>query len=181
MNEYLQFLKNHTLFAGFTHEQITTISSLSKISIYEPQDIIINEGDIANDIFIIINGEVEVLKLESRDQDQDQNQLQLAILKSSDVIGEIGLLEDMPRTATIRATEPTQILGLSIEKLRDLAKNESFETKLIYYKLVEAIAHQLCSRLRHANEIMSNFLHTEKTSGDLAAAQNNVFAGLFSF
>jgi CRP-like cAMP-binding protein len=63
-------------------------------------DTIFSEGDPSDVAYVIRSGRVEVVKRTST------GPLRLAVLAEGDVLGEMGLLEDRPRSATARAIEP---------------------------------------------------------------------------
>ena len=175
MDNYLKFLNEHKLFSGLTDNQINTLLNLGKFNNYQEGDHIVEEGEAAKDIYIIIHGTVEVLKKE----EESQNLYRLAVLTQGDSIGEMSLIEDMPRGATISTLEPTIILSLPILELRELSLSESPDTQLIYFKIVERIAHELCIRLRSSNESLAKSLRSDEVEHDSTLAQANMFAGLW--
>lgn len=69
---------------------------------FEPGDLIFKEGDIGDYLYIITQGSVNVIKDEKV----------VASLKKGEFFGEIALLNNRKRTATIRAAEPTDVLAL---------------------------------------------------------------------
>lgn len=71
-------------------------------------EIIFNEGDIANYLYIIISGEAEVFKT------LDEKEIILADLKKDDFFGEMALFIDDKRSATIRAK--TDLTSIIIDK-----------------------------------------------------------------
>ncbi len=81
--------------------ELEDISEHSDLQVYPPGDMIIRQGDIANAFFILVRGEVEVVR-----ERQDGTEVRLAILrKRGEYFGEIGLLqENTRRSATVRAT-----------------------------------------------------------------------------
>ena len=71
-----------------------------------PGTVIIREGDEGRGLFVVLTGEVEVVK------QQGGQEIPLATLKSGDVFGEISLVKGYPATATVRAAKPSTILFL---------------------------------------------------------------------
>ena len=67
----------------------------------------------ADKFFIIVDGEVEVL----HEGDQPR---QLATLRSGEFFGEIAILRDTPRTATVRAVRPTTLLAMDRDTFKGL-------------------------------------------------------------
>ena len=67
---------------------------------YEPGEVIVRQGEIGDRFYVIVKGRVHVLRDESR----------IAELGPGEHFGEVALLEDVPRTATVRAAQPTDLL-----------------------------------------------------------------------
>jgi len=70
---------------------------------FEPGQIIFRQGDAGDRLYVIRQGEVEVLRETAR----------LAVLGSGEYFGEMALLSNLPRMATVRATKPTDVLAIS--------------------------------------------------------------------
>lgn len=177
MPDYLKFLNEHKLFAGLSDNQINMLLGLAKFTTYQENDLIIEEGQKAQDLLIIIMGQVEVLKKE----EESQQSYRLAVLSQGEVIGEVSLLEDLPRGASISALEPTIVMSLPLVDLREFINHDSMEVKLIYYKIVENIAHELCMRLRNANELIAKSLYSDQIENESKSAGGNLFAGMWQF
>ena len=71
---------------------------------------IIRQGDSGERFYVVRSGAVEV----------ERDSLVLARLGPGDAFGEIALLLDVPRTATVTAIEPTRLLALEAHDFRDL-------------------------------------------------------------
>ncbi len=72
--------------------------------------VIIQEGDVGQRFYVIRRGRVQVTR----------NGAVLAELGAGEAFGEIALLLDVPRTATVTATQPTHLLVLDAPDFRDL-------------------------------------------------------------
>jgi cAMP-dependent protein kinase regulator len=72
--------------------------------------VIIRQGESGERFYVVRSGGVEV----------ERDSQVLAQLGPGDAFGEIALLLDVPRTATVRATEPTALLALEARDFRDL-------------------------------------------------------------
>jgi CRP-like cAMP-binding protein len=76
---------------------------------------IIRENDPADHFYVLLEGEVAVLKHTVEGSDTEVSQLQ-----SPNYFGEIGLLYGVPRTATVRAVGPVRLLALDREMFTDI-------------------------------------------------------------
>jgi ATP-binding cassette, subfamily B, bacterial len=77
--------------------------------------VIFEEGDLGDKLYFIDRGEVEVVITGPAGEER-----RVALLRDGDYFGEIALLEDVPRTATVRARAPTVLLGLGREQFLEL-------------------------------------------------------------
>jgi CRP-like cAMP-binding protein len=77
-------------------------------------DVIVRQGAPADKFFIIVEGEVEVV------HDQDGEQRTLATLTNGQFFGEMAVLRDSPRSATVRATAPTTLFAMERDAFRTI-------------------------------------------------------------
>lgn len=77
-------------------------------------DVIITEGDTGSSMYVIAHGEVKVYTRGTRGSG---GSVYLAKLGEGDFFGEVSVLTGKPRTATITASKPTELLRLDKEKL----------------------------------------------------------------
>ena len=100
--------------------------SVAGMQDFEPGDIIIREGDIAENFFIIVQGAVEVYS-----QGKDDAETVIARLTNGSYFGEIGLLEGGRRTATVRAATAVTLIVFDRETFgRWLSHNPTSKNEL---------------------------------------------------
>ena len=95
------------LFAGLSEEQLEAISSFTFQKTFQAGELIVEEGRTGNGCYVILSGKVEVVKALGTD-----NQLVLARRGAGEVLGEMALLGEWPRTASIRALNEVGCLGI---------------------------------------------------------------------
>lgn len=106
MADNTEFLKHVALFQDLDRKSLEAISNAAVEQTYEVGQEIVRQGDTGVGVFIIKKGRVEAV------QDRSGHQHKLAELKTGDVFGEMALLDEFPRSATVRAIEPTTCLGI---------------------------------------------------------------------
>jgi CRP-like cAMP-binding protein len=74
---------------------------------YEAGDFIFHEGDLGTEMYIVHEGQVEVL---NRAGEEDH---QIAVLEKGDFFGEMSLLEELPRAASIRAISAVKLVTIN--------------------------------------------------------------------
>ncbi|MBI4027584.1 MAG: cyclic nucleotide-binding domain-containing protein [Verrucomicrobia bacterium] len=83
---------------------------------FEPGSYLIRQGDLDTHAFVIESGSV---KISLKDGDQEQI---LGIAGTGEVIGEMALFEDAPRSASVIAVEPTLARKMTRQRLKDLTQ-----------------------------------------------------------
>ncbi|MGF1469575.1 MAG: cyclic nucleotide-binding domain-containing protein [Sandaracinaceae bacterium] len=113
---------------------------------------VVEEGDPAREMFVVVAGELEVLK-----QSQHGSDIRLGLLGPGDWFGEMALVDVQPRSATVRALAPSVLLRFSAEHVDRLLYRRDLKA---YALLVMNIARELSRRLRVADGILSQFVGT---------------------
>jgi CRP-like cAMP-binding protein len=113
-----------------------------------PGESVFKEGDPAKEMYVLLDGEMEVLKKSRRGRDQ-----RVAILGPSDTFGEMSVIDMQPRSATVRALAPSRVLRISTEDMDALYRHDLKSYTLI----VLNIARDLSRRLRVTDSILADF------------------------
>lgn len=128
------FLSRVPIFANCTPEEIAAVAGVAQDSDFAPGQIIVTQGTPGQAFYLILSGRVEILR----------DGTSLGAFGPGDFFGEMSLLDSAPRSATIRAIEPTQCLMLSSWDFKALL--EKYPS--IAVKLLEVLSR----RLRVADE-----------------------------
>lgn len=103
-----RFLTSVPLFRGLNDRQIQRLTRRFAQRSYEAGDTIIYQGHIGVGLFIVVTGQVDVIR-----EDNEGVKHHMATLGPADYFGEFSLIDEAPRIATVIAKEPTQCLILS--------------------------------------------------------------------
>jgi CRP-like cAMP-binding protein len=114
------------VFRGLKEEEISKLLSRLKEHTFRSGEVIIREGEVEEEenrrMYIIRQGEVEVLK-----EDWAMNQKRVNILKEGDFFGEMSLIDNEARSATVRAlSEVTIYSSLSHSNLEQSLSSEEY-------------------------------------------------------
>lgn len=124
--ERLPEVQRSALFSTFsTGELLAVIRGLSLLS-FEPGEIIVSENQPGDSLFVLANGSVRVYVRSATGGNK-----QVRILEAGEFFGEISLLSGKPRTATITAAEPAEILELDRKTLDAIAAQHPQVPKII--------------------------------------------------
>ncbi len=133
----LSGLNKTTIFKNLPDKVLLRLSKKAELEVYNPKDIIVKEGDPSNRLFIIINGIVTVKKVMTDRQDKI-----FAYLLPGSTFGEVGILENKTRSATVEAMTDVEVLVFDREYFIDILHRHpgvAIElAKLLGYYLTES-------------------------------------------
>jgi len=144
-------LQRFLLFAGLGDAQLDVIAKSVRLKRFEEKQEIIREGEIGGELFLLLEGEIEITKrltLYSRDG-ADEKEKSLIRLKDKDNVffGEMTLFDGAERSATITALSKVTVGILSKERIQEIAKEDASIGYHMYYN----IGRTLSGNLRRAN------------------------------
>jgi ATP-binding cassette subfamily B protein len=73
--------------------------------------VVVQQGDLADRFYVIVRGTVRATRV-----DDDGHEAAVNVLEDGDYFGELALLHDLPRTATVRTVTPSVLLTLTRDK-----------------------------------------------------------------
>jgi nucleotide-binding universal stress UspA family protein len=95
------------LFAALSQEDREHLGETARIRAYQPGELIVREGDTATGCFIIASGQVEVVKGED-----SAHPVVLTTLGAGEFFGEMAVIDDHPRSASVWALEATECVAI---------------------------------------------------------------------
>jgi CRP-like cAMP-binding protein len=137
-----EILSKFKLFTGFKEEELATLLSLSDIQIFQPGERIVTEDETGLCMYVLLGGKV---RIHSRAGDHE---VELAILDQGDFFGELSLVDDGPRSATVDALDRVQVLRITRMVVGVLAGVQPSAA----IHLLAAIGRSLVNRLRDGNQ-----------------------------
>jgi len=116
---YIEELKDiERTFPAEPKEVAAETASKAELVTFAPGDIVLKEGDAADRFYMIIKGEADVTQ-----SGPDGAPVVINRFGAGDYFGEIGLLNDAPRKATVRARTPLEVMALDRETFARLMKS----------------------------------------------------------
>lgn len=128
--EKMIILKSINLFSEVSQNDLLSLASHVNEIEYTKGDLIIEQGDLGTSMYVIVNGEVDVIV----------NGKQVTTLGEKEVFGELAALNPEPRSATIIANSDVLLFKIERSVIYDLMS--------VYQNVAKAIIGILCQRIR---------------------------------
>ena len=114
-----ELLQNNHFFSILSTQQLSKLLKMSPIRSYGPGEIIAIEQESGDSLFMLIDGQVSIIKSNS-----EQQTTEVAKLQSGDICGEMTVFTDAPRSATIRSHSQSDILEIDRHAIAELIEEE---------------------------------------------------------
>ncbi|PZU97509.1 MAG: cyclic nucleotide-binding protein [Leptolyngbya sp.] len=108
----------------------------------QPGEVLIREGADCDDIFLILNGSLEVSVAAMGDHP-------IAQLATGEVVGEMSFVDGQPPSATVTALEPGIVLAISCSQLRHKLQQDMWFASRFYRALAILLSSRLRSTVKH--------------------------------
>ena len=141
--DHTEILGSVELFEGITPAELQAISQICKEITFKSGDIITQQDETGEDLFIVLDGFVEVLHNGTA---PEQSPRTIVHLGKGQIFGEMALVDHGPRSATVRAAfDPTKVLIIHCDDF----EKECEENHHLGYVVMRNIAADLSFKLRH--------------------------------
>jgi CRP/FNR family transcriptional regulator, cyclic AMP receptor protein len=140
------FLKEVSLFDGLQHKVLNSIFRLGMVQNFKKGDMILREGRPGGDLFILINGKVEVVKSVKGGRGK-----KLATLNRGSIFGEMSVFDGAPYSASVKALQDCDVHIMRSNDFMKFLRQNPKEGVEILSTLVVSIS----NRLRRANLALS--------------------------
>ncbi len=137
IKEEVDILRNIPLFAKLEPAKLKLLAFTSERLAFAPGQPLFNQGDAGDAAYVIIDGEADVLV------DTSAGKTRVATLGRNAIVGEIAILCDVPRTATVLAKSPLTVLRI--------AKDTFFRLVTEFPQMAVEIMRELALRVERMN------------------------------
>ena len=134
--ERVLFLRRVKLFANLSPVDLVRIASIAQEHLFPDGEVIARQGDSGDDMYIIVSGEVCVV---------NERGHEMARRKPGDYVGEMAIISQQPRMATLVAAGEVRTLSISRKPFEEILRGR-FEISL-------AVMRELCERLRESSVV----------------------------
>lgn len=137
----------HCIFFGLNEVQLMKLSAIAEYIEVPPGTFIIQEHAMERCFYYIIQGEIQILK------NTKTHEHVLAHIGAGETIGEMALVDEAPRSASVKANQDCKLYKFDIDKLK-----ENPELADIFLFINSKVSQQLSKRLKSSNEFSVNTL-----------------------
>lgn len=133
-------LRNVPIFRGIEPAKLRLLAFISERNQYQSGENLCRQGEQGDAAFIILDGKADVIV------HSDAGDKKVASFKENDIVGEIAILCDVPRTATVRAVSDMNVLTVSKDnflKLMQEFPDMSLEVMRVLAQRLEATTRDL--------------------------------------
>ncbi|MCA1793487.1 MAG: cyclic nucleotide-binding domain-containing protein, partial [Desulfobacteraceae bacterium] len=141
LGEKILLLKEIDIFSGLSASELAAIAGVSEEMAYEADQDVIKQNSVGETVYLIIDGKVSVIMEKENAKEEHIDQM-----TSGSAFGEMALIDDSPRSATIRTMTPCRFLILH--------KQEFKETAMEFPRIALQMCSVLSQRIRHLHSLV---------------------------
>lgn len=135
--EYFKILRRMPVFGGLNNNALQLILDKSKIVDVAAGEYFFREGEDAESLFVLLQGSVVV------ERSWQGGTLVLQHLHHGDCIGEMALIDLMPRSASVRAEVDCRAIEITLKSLHELYKQELEQYAIIMMNMGREVSRRL--------------------------------------
>ena len=147
----LETLAQCEVFAGLSDQELSKFAALGSIQTFPKGSLIIEENTEGHELFVVLEGQVGIEV--DRPQEVDAT-FRLRLLGRSACVGEIALLDESFRTASVRSNSQVSVLAIPHSSVLDLCRAEPS----LGLTFMSNLGQILAVRLKEANYQLRNLL-----------------------
>ena len=152
-----------SLFKGLTRTQVHYILMAGSLTKIDAGEVLFQKGDSSNSMYTILSGTMDVIDPVNNGQPDAPPECQVLInqLKSGDVLGEMGFFRSAPRSATVIATSPVELLNINWKMVKRLQWLYPPTAHRFFFNLMGIV----CDRLENLTECFAEIKMQADTMG----------------
>ncbi|MZR64250.1 Crp/Fnr family transcriptional regulator [Alcanivorax sp. DP30] len=148
MSLVLDTLARVRLFDGLSEDELLLLETLVFVNRVAAGETLCEEGDRSDFVCFVVSGSLDIVK-----SDVDGGEVVIANLHAGDSMGEMALVDNEPRSATVRVAQDATLIVLTHKGLDQLRKRSPSAAT----QVMENIARLLCMHLRRTSSQLAQF------------------------
>jgi CRP/FNR family cyclic AMP-dependent transcriptional regulator len=151
MTGHAQLLSRTSFFADAEPSRIERVAEQGIARTLTRGDVLFHEGDPPDALYLVIDGRIAIAMASQ----VDHRESVVALMEPGDLFGELGMLDDGPRSAMARALERSTVLEVPFEPVRRLFEDDP--------RLLWNVTRLLATRLRVMDEVLADSVFLDVT------------------
>ncbi len=151
MSEHLERLARTPFFADASTPLLAMVSDASRTRTLVRGDVLFNEGDPPDALYLVTGGRIAI----AMSNPIDRRESVVALMEPGDLFGELGLLDDGPRSAMARALERSELIEVPFGPVREMLDSDP--------RLLWNFTRLLAGRLRAMDEVLADSVFLDVT------------------
>ncbi len=148
LNLKREVLAKMPIFARLSERELLRVMQAVEVRAYDDKGVVIKEGDRGDELFIVLTGNVRVSRGEQ----------QLILLGPGEHVGEMALIRSVPRSATVTAEGPAELIAIRRQDFFEILRKEHELAVKMLWQFLGVLADRLdqtSGALRHAKAELS--------------------------
>jgi CRP/FNR family transcriptional regulator, cyclic AMP receptor protein len=112
---YETLLASTEFFSGVDADELSALERSGEVRDLVRGDVLFHEGDVPDRLFVVLSGRIAIAS-----KSIDGRESVYALMETGNLFGEMGLLDNLPRSAEARALEPSRALAVPYGPVREL-------------------------------------------------------------
>ena len=149
--DHVARLSRTSFFADASAERLTVVANASRQRHLVRGDVLFREGDPPDALYLVVHGRIAI----AMSNPIDRRESVVALMEEDDLFGELGMLDEGPRSAMARALEASDVLEVPFEPVRELFEQDP--------RLLWNVTRLLATRLRVMDEVLADSVFLDVT------------------
>lgn len=154
----IPLLRRFGIFEGLKEEELGKIASICREEVYDAGEVIFEEGERADDLYIVVDGEVALEMGLELFPHAPLRETEIEVVRRGEAFGWSALVEPHILTLSAKCNTKTKVIAIEGTALKRLLESDHH----LGYKLMARIARIVASRLRDTREKLTDFLRGEE-------------------
>jgi CRP-like cAMP-binding protein len=147
---YETLLASTEFFSGVDADELLALEKAGELRNLVRGDVLFREGDVPDRLYVVLGGRIAIAS-----KSIDGRESVYALMETGNLFGEMGLLDGLPRSAEARALEPSGVLSVPYEPVRDLLDRQPAR--------LWNVVRMLSGRLRAMDEALADSVFLDVT------------------
>ncbi len=161
------------IFAGMSAKEIEQLAKIAEIKSYRPDEVILDQGQNSQNLWVILEGKCQVVKLAGAD---NSHTVDLADLGPRDHFGEMSFFHAAPHSASVKAQTTVRVLRISrtdFDRLVELGCAAAYHLAL---NSVEQLADRLRRMDDWVTDLVANMNDNHQTEHEWSRFRDKLFS-----